>query len=88
MAALVTEITLVLQNLPVTSENMMITATTAKNYAVFEEVSKTLRKKCLSFLNAELKNSHDVYPFLDKTRLNYSLSNQGSGGGTRQVGQT
>ena len=87
MAALVTEATLVLQDLPVTSENMMITATTAKNYAVFEEVSKTLRKKCLSFLNAELMNSHDVYPFLDKTRLNYSLSNQESGGCTRQVGQ-
>ena len=83
MAALVTETTLVLQNLPITSENMMITATTAKNYAVFVEPSKTLRKKCLSFLNAELKNSHDVYPFLDKTRLNHSLSNQGSGGCTR-----
>ena len=39
MAALVTETTLVLQNLPVTSENIMIAATTAKNYAVFEEVS-------------------------------------------------
>ena len=49
MAALATETTLVLQNLPITSENMMITATTAKNYAVFEEVSKTLRKKCLIF---------------------------------------
>ena len=87
MAALVTEATLVLQDLPVTSENMMITATTAKNYAVFEEVSKTLRKKCLSFLNAELMNSHDVYPFLDKTRLNYPLPNEGHGGCTRQVGQ-
>ena len=87
MAALVTEATLVLQDLPVTSENMMITATTAKNYAVFEEVSKTLRKKCLSFLNAELKNSHDNYPILDNTRLKYSLSNQRSEGCTRQVGQ-
>ena len=47
MAALVTEITLVLQNLPVTSKNMRITATTAKNYATFEETSKTLHKKRL-----------------------------------------
>ena len=87
MAALVTETTLVLQNLPITSENMMITATTAKNYAVFEEVSKTLRKKCLSFLNAELKNYHDIYPLIDMTPSKYSLSNQRRGGCTRQIGQ-
>ena len=87
MAALVTETTLILQNLPVTSENMMITATTAKNYATFEETSKTLRKKRLKMLNAVLKNSHDIHPFLNKTRLKYSLPNQGRGGCTRQVGQ-
>ena len=38
--ALVEEITLILQNLPITSENMMITATTAKKFAVFEGVFK------------------------------------------------
>ena len=69
--ALVEEITLILQNLPITSENMMITATTAKNFAVFEGVSKMLREKCDNFLTATLKTRDDVYSFLHKTHLNF-----------------
>ena len=77
MAALVTEATLVLQDLPVTSENMMITATTAKNFAVFEEVSKMLLEKCSNFLATQLKTPDDVYSFLQKTHLNFPEVDKG-----------
>ena len=52
---LVKEIKLILQSLPITAENMMFTATTAKNFAVFEKVSKMLLEKCSKFLIDKLK---------------------------------
>lgn len=65
--ALVNEITLALQNLPITSENMMITAATAKNFGVFEKVSTMLLEKCGKYLNTKLKTPDEVYSFLYKT---------------------
>ena len=52
----------------VTEENFPNTATTAKHYAAFEDVSKTLNARCKAFLKQNLRNAEDVYAFIDKTR--------------------
>merc|ERR1719511_31784 len=69
--ALVEEITLILRKLPITSENMMFTVTTAKNFAHFEEVSKMLLEKCNYFLTTKLKTSGDVLCWIQDTRINF-----------------
>merc|ERR1712030_122694 len=55
---LVKEIKLILQSLPVTAENMMFTATTAKNFAVFEKVSKMLLEKCSKISHRQTENKN------------------------------
>jgi hypothetical protein len=57
-------ITQKLQQLTITSENMMFTATIAKNYAVFEDVSKMLINKCGAFLKSRFQTPAQVFDFL------------------------
>ena len=57
-----------LEEIPVTEENFINTAKTAKDYAAFEEVSQTLNSKCQPFLNESLRSAEDVYSFIVKTR--------------------
>ena len=45
-----------LQKLNITSQNMMFTAATAKNSAVFDDISKILIGKCKKFLTKQLKS--------------------------------
>ena len=75
--ALKEEITLILRNLPITSENVMETAITAKNFAVFGEVSKMLLEKCNDFLTTNLKTSADVFSWIHKTRINSPEADNG-----------
>ena len=42
----------------------MFTATTAKNYAIFEDVSSMLIQKCGHFLRTKMQTSEDVFNFL------------------------
>ena len=60
-----------LESLPITSENMMFTATVAKDFAVFEKVSEMLLDKCSEFCTTKLKTSDDVFNFLKDTQDNY-----------------
>ena len=60
-----------LENLPVTEENLIFTATTAKNYSVFEEVSKMLTAKCQAFLSLKLKTAEDVFSMIVKTKESF-----------------
>ena len=57
-----------LQNLSVTEENLIFTATTAKNYSVFEDVSSLLTDKCIHFLTTSLTSARDVFSLIVKTR--------------------
>ena len=68
MAALVRS---VLESLPITSENMIFTATVAKNFEVFENVSKMLLAKCGQFCTSKLKTSDDVFTFLKDTQEHF-----------------
>ena len=68
MAALVRS---VLGSLPITSENMIFTATVAKNFEVFENVSKMLLAKCGQFCTSKLKTSDDVFTFLKDTQEHF-----------------
>jgi len=68
MGALVRSI---LESLPITSENMIFTATVAKDFAVFENVSKMLLAKCGQFCTSKLKTSDDVFTFLKDTQDNF-----------------
>ena len=58
------EVTETLKKLTITSQNLMFTATTAKNYAIFEDVSNMLIQKCGVFLKTKLPTSEDVFNFL------------------------
>ena len=60
-----------LESLPITSENMMFTATVAKDFAVFENVSEMLLGKCSEYCTTKLKTSDDVFNFLKDTQDNY-----------------
>ena len=60
-----------LESLPITSENMMFTATVAKDFAVFEKVSEMLLGKCSEFCITKLKTSDDVFNFLKDTQDNF-----------------
>ena len=68
MGALVRSI---LESLPITSENMIFTASVAKDFAVFENVSKMLLAKCGQFCTSKLKTSDDVFTFLKDTQDNF-----------------
>ena len=57
-----------LENLTVTEENLVFTVMTAKNYSVFEDVSRMLMNKCQSFLLTKLISARDVFSFIMKTR--------------------
>ena len=56
-----------LENFLVTEENLIFTATTAKNYSVFEDVSSMLTEKCLYFLATSLTTAKDVFSLIVKT---------------------
>ena len=58
------EVAEALEKLTVTSQNLMFTATTAKNYAIFEDVSNMLIRKCGDFLKTKMTSSQDVFNFL------------------------
>ena len=60
-----------LEDISVTEENFIYTATTAKYYAAFEDVSKTLTSKCQLFLKQSLRSAEDVYSFIVKTRTEF-----------------
>ena len=60
-----------LESLPVTSENMMFTATVAKDFAVFENVSEMLLGKCSEYCTTKLRTSDDVFNFLKDTQENF-----------------
>ena len=57
-----------LENFLVTEENLIFTATNAKNYSVFEDVSSMLTEKCLYFLMTSLTSAKDVFSLIVKTR--------------------
>ena len=48
-----------------------ITAATAKNYSVFEDVSKMLMAKCGTFLAESLKTAEDVLSFILQSKESY-----------------
>ena len=56
-----------LENFLVTEENLIFTATTARNYSVFEDVSSMLTEKCLYFLATSLTTAKDVFSLIVKT---------------------
>jgi len=60
-----------LRDLPVTEENLLFIATTAKNYAFFEDVSKILTSKCKAFLSSRLNTANDVYSLIAKTKQSF-----------------
>ena len=60
-----------LESLPITSENMMFTATVAKDFAVFEKVSEMLLGKCSEFCTTKLKTFDDVLNILMDTQNNF-----------------
>ena len=60
-----------LDDISVTEENFINTATTAKHYAAFEDVAKTLTSKCHLFLKQSLRSAEDVYSFIDKIRKEF-----------------
>ena len=51
-----------------TEENFIDTATTAKHFAAFEDVSKTLTFKCQLFLNQSFRSAEDVFSFIVKAK--------------------
>ena len=57
-----------LKDLPVTEDNLLFIATTAKNYAFFEDVSKILTSKCKAFLSSRLNTANDVFSLIAKTK--------------------
>ena len=57
-----------LENLSVTEENLVFTVMTAKNFSMFEDVSRMLMNKCQSFLLTKLISARDVFSFIMKTR--------------------
>merc|ERR1719209_1498963 len=50
---------------------MIFTASVAKNFAVFENVSKMLLAKCGQFCTSTLKTSDDLCTFLKETQDNF-----------------
>ena len=60
-----------LENLPVTKENLIFTAMTAKNYSVFDKVSKMLTTKCQAFLSSKLKTAEDVFSMIVRTKESF-----------------
>ena len=60
-----------LDKISVTEENFIYTATTAKHYATFEDVSKTLTSKCQLFMRQSLRSAEDVYSFIVKIRKEF-----------------
>ena len=60
-----------LQEKPITSHNLMFTATTAKNYAVFEDVSKMMINKCGDFLKSQLGTPDQIYDFLQASHSSF-----------------
>ena len=60
-----------LHGLAITPQNLMFTATVAKNYMVFEEVSKMLTNKCGDFLSTQFKTSAQVFDFLQSTYASF-----------------
>ena len=60
-----------LKDMSVTEENFIYTATTAKHYTAFEDVSKMLTSKCQLFLKQSLRSAEDVYSFIVKTRTEF-----------------
>ena len=61
----------VLKALPITAENVLFTAATAKNYSVFEDVSKMLMAKCGTFLAESLKTAENVLSFILQSKESY-----------------
>ena len=60
-------VTQALQKLPITPQNLMFTATVAKNYMVFEDVSKMLINKCGDLLSTQFKTAAQVFDFFQST---------------------
>ena len=60
-----------LDDMSLTEENFINTATTAKQYIAFGDVAKTLNAKCKVFLNQSLRSAEDVYSFIDKIRKEF-----------------
>ena len=56
-----------LHGLAITPQNLMFTATVAKNYMVFEDVSKMLTNKCGDFLATQFKTPGQVFDFFQST---------------------
>ena len=64
-------VTKVLCGLPITPQNLMFTATVAKNYMVFKDVSTMLTNKCGDFLKTQFKTSAQVFDFLQSTYASF-----------------
>ena len=65
------DVTEALKKLTISPNNLMFTATTAKNYVVFEEVSKMLMEKCGDFLRTRMSTPDDVFNFLLASHSNF-----------------
>ena len=66
-----------LKDLPVTEDNLLFIATTAKNYAFFEDVSKILTSKCKAFLSSRLNTANDVFSLIAKTKQSFLDADMG-----------
>ena len=66
-----------LKDLPVTEDNLLFIATTARNYAFFEDVSKILTSKCKAFLSSRLNTANDVFSLIAKTKQSFPGADMG-----------
>ena len=65
-----------LGNLAITRENMIFTATVAKNYkGTFDDLSTKLLMKCLKFLLDTTRGSGDIYALIKETVDNFPGAN-------------
>ena len=54
----------VLSALPITSENLLVAAATAKQWYVFSNLSEMLLEKCATFLAEKMKTAEDVFKLM------------------------
>ena len=61
----------VLSALPISSENLLFSASTAKRWFVFPNVSEMLLEKCATFLAEKMKTAEDVFKLMLDTKEGY-----------------
>ena len=67
MTTLKAEVACILKELPISHDNILLTVSTAKLFAVFEKVSKMMLYKSSTYCSSELKSADDVFAFVKDT---------------------